>query len=173
VLTTGFTAYNNGKSAVRLNRHWAPPLPYGVHGFLDDNMRFMEEYEQVNDNSGPVVLHYPNASFSQWLKKYKMLGDFPLKKDGQINNMRCHVASREICKSKDRKKQELFYKTYMMQNEYGEHAYLAEHGLIQRIPTVPQIMHYLDNQAANPEEEPEILPGQQKYVLPNGLQVGG
>ena len=23
----GFTAYNNGKSAVRLNRHWPPALP--------------------------------------------------------------------------------------------------------------------------------------------------
>ena len=64
-----FNAYQNGKSAVRIN---ADVLPFGSHKFRSDDRILLSIVAK-----GIQVLHYPNASFELWWRKYKLLGKFP------------------------------------------------------------------------------------------------
>lgn len=64
-----FTAYSNGKSAVRVE---SGVTPLGSHKF-----RSNEKILLSMDAVGAEILHYPNASFSLWFRKYALLGTFP------------------------------------------------------------------------------------------------
>ena len=64
-----FTAYSNGKSAVRVE---SGVIPLGSHKF-----RSNEKILLSMDAVGAEILHYPNASFSLWFRKYALLGTFP------------------------------------------------------------------------------------------------
>jgi hypothetical protein len=63
-----FSAYTNGKSAVRVEKQNG--RGGGVHQFeVTDGARHFEK--------NVCVLHYPCPSYPDWLKKYARLGDFP------------------------------------------------------------------------------------------------
>jgi hypothetical protein len=63
---TGFMAYANGKSAVRVT---PGVIPWGPHRF--------NEYRGTSLNvTRPMILHYPYPSFEGWFAKYKALGRF-------------------------------------------------------------------------------------------------
>jgi len=160
-----FTAYYCGKSIVRLDKHFPPALPLGVHSFLQDNGELFKEYHQCTD---AVVLHYPNANFCHWVQKYEHLGGVPATRNGQPNPMRFHMASSEVVLHREKKEQELFYRTCVMQNEHSELATLAEYGVVQRIEGVQLLLKWLDEE----HEAPEQLPGRVKWFAPNGIQFG-
>jgi hypothetical protein len=65
-----FIAYGNGKSAVRL----APEVQsWGVHAFTG----YKGEKIHMRDNQqSPVILHYPNVCFENWVQKYIAYGKF-------------------------------------------------------------------------------------------------
>uniref|UniRef100_A0A7S4PWH1 Glycosyltransferase family 92 protein n=2 Tax=Alexandrium monilatum TaxID=311494 RepID=A0A7S4PWH1_9DINO len=164
----GFVAQEDGRSIVRLDRHFDPPLPWGSYGFLAGNGDMLREVHQANRRHDPVVLHYPNAGFSNWKQKYQALGQIPHAVAGQRGVPRMHLASSQVVLQKDRKDQEQFYRTFIMQNESSELAVLAEHGLLVRVPTVRGILEYYDN----PPEEPEQLPGKMEWTdTSSGLKL--
>lgn len=61
-----FRLYQNGKAAVRVAMHNQPD---GVHLFNVKGGRMHVE-------TGASVLHYPVATYRDWLKKHEQLGDF-------------------------------------------------------------------------------------------------
>ena len=75
-----FTAYKNGKTAVRCQRD---VIPKGSHGFeRTDPKRLLVAVDASQLVAGqqdlpPQVLHFPHASFTLWQRKYKILGQFP------------------------------------------------------------------------------------------------
>jgi len=159
-----FSAYTEGKSVVRLDRHGKPPMPLGLHSFTADSGEMLR-YEQAQGAGDPVILHYPNASFAYWKEKYERLGEVPATQSGDRNVPRTHIASSQVARRGQRHQQELFYKTFVMQSEHGELAYLAEHGLVMRVDGVKALLEYYDQ----PREAPEVLPGQ---VVLRDLQTG-
>merc|ERR1711892_585571 len=124
-----------------------------------------KEHLQCTD---AVFLHYPNASYSHWVEKYERLGGIPSTRNGEPNPMRFHLASSEVVLHRERREQELFYKTFVMQNEHSELATLAEYGTLQRIEGVKSMLEWLDEE----HEVPEQLPGRIKWFAPNGIQFG-
>lgn len=62
-----FHAYGNGKSAVKVDRCNSPN---GVHQFWTTGGRTYQE------SGSPCILHYPNPSYRDWLKKWKRHGSF-------------------------------------------------------------------------------------------------
>jgi len=163
-----FFGYNCGKSVVRLDKHFKAPLPYGVNSFLADNGNMLKEYHQACRPGDAVLLHYPNASFSHWKRKYETLGEFAYLKDGQPSCMRTHLASSQVVLNRNQRMQDLFYRTFIMQNEFSELAALAEYGVVQRIESVRNLLEYWDEEHETPEE----LPGQTKWYGENGIQFG-
>lgn len=150
-----FSAYTGGKSIVRLDKHYKPPLPFGLYTFSADNGDMLK-YEHASNESDPVILHYPNASFEYWKQKYERLGALSYSKESQTGQCRTHLASSEVVLNRHRQQQELFYSTFIMQREQNELPYMAEHGLVLRITGVKQLLEYYDQ----PRETPELLPGQ-------------
>lgn len=61
-----FHLYGNGKSAVRVDRH---DRPVSVHAFQVTGGRTHVEWTAC-------ILHYPCATYNEWLKKHAFLGDF-------------------------------------------------------------------------------------------------
>merc|ERR1712048_203210 len=74
---TYFTSYDGGKSIVRLDKFLNAPIPYGTRDFLADNGEPLNECFQANSPSDAVILHYPNACYSHWERKYRSLGPIP------------------------------------------------------------------------------------------------
>jgi len=166
-----FTSYEAGRSIARLDRHFPPPLPWGAYGFLGDSGDMLKECYQANQRNDAVVLHYPNASFSLWRQKYQVLGELPSDRGGgtEASTPRVHLASSQVVLHRDRKDQELFYKAFVMQNEYSELAFLAEHGLVARIEGVRQLLEHSDE----PQEAAEQLPGRMEWLdAQSGLKLG-
>lgn len=62
---TGFMAYGNGKSAVRVT----PGVTAGIHEFQG----YTGEHRAV---AHPAILHYPNPSFENWVAKFAHYGEF-------------------------------------------------------------------------------------------------
>jgi len=165
----GFTAQEGGRSIVRLDRHFDPPLPFGACSFLQENGDMIRELHQASRRNDAVVLHYPNVGFAHWKEKYQRLGDIPSAVASQPGMPRMHLASSQVVVHRDRKDQEHFYRTFIMQNDNSELAYLAEHGLVMRIETVKGILEYYDK----PQEAPEQLPGQTQWTdSGSGLKLG-
>ena len=56
-----------------------------------------------NDIYSPLILHYPHCSYSLWLKKYKLLGQFPDRINGrdEIPKDSFHILSRNISQNLD------------------------------------------------------------------------
>lgn len=141
-----------------------------MHSFLADNGDMLKEIYQANKNDDAVILHYPNANFSHWKSKYEKLGDISRVKDNQQTHSRAHLASSAVVLRNSWRDQELFYKTFIMQNEQNEIAYMAEHGLVTRVKGVKDLLDWYDE----PHDTPEVLPGQMEWVNPeNGLKLGG
>jgi len=162
-----FTQYEHGKCIVRLDSHHKPPLPLGVHGYVSDNGDRLKETYQANNHDDAVVLHYPNANFDYWREKYQKLGTFQNVK-GDLP--RVHLASSKVVLQKTRMQQELFYRTFVMQNEHSELPYLAEHGLVIRITGVKETLEFYDQ----PADAQEALPGQTEWRdAESGLKLGG
>lgn len=165
----GFNSYEGGRCVARLDRHFDPPLPWGAHGFLGSNGDMLREVVHATKRQDAVVLHYPNMGFSYWKEKYQRLGELPAAVTSKPLVPRLHLASSQVVLHKDRKDQEQFFKTFIMQNEHSELAFLAEHGLLIRVDTVRGILEYYDN----PQEAPEQLPGQTQWTdVSSGLKLG-
>ena len=95
-----FTAYHNGKSAVRCREN---VVPFGSHKFCyqNSNNSSSSNCSLLSLDAKDVQLyHYPHASFTQWWKKYRILGTFPNYHLGiyEIPNNCFHLQSRDaIC----------------------------------------------------------------------------
>ena len=94
-----FTAYKNGKTAVRCQR---TVVPKGSHGFerCDPNRLLVsvDAAQFVGDAAVPHILHFPHASFTLWWRKYTVLGRFPGVWCGQqvIPKDSFHIQSRDV-----------------------------------------------------------------------------
>ena len=64
-----FTAYGNGKSAVRLRPGVAPRGPHSFSGYAGRAF--------TPPDGEAMVLHYPYPSYDSWLRKFKHYGRFP------------------------------------------------------------------------------------------------
>eukprot|EP00931_Biecheleriopsis_adriatica_P100872 TRINITY_DN76114_c0_g1_i1.p1 TRINITY_DN76114_c0_g1~~TRINITY_DN76114_c0_g1_i1.p1 ORF type:complete len:891 (-),score=194.75 TRINITY_DN76114_c0_g1_i1:176-2815(-) len=163
-----FGSYTSGKMVVRLERSLRPPLPASKHYYLADGGGMLKEVFQANKADDAVILHYPNVSMSSWRAKHEGQSDVQAAEEG-LRASRLPVASSVVLTTGTRRDQDLFYRTFVMQNEQNELAYLAEHGLVTRLETVRNILYYYDN----PQEQPEQLPGQTTWVDPkSGLKLG-
>ncbi|MCX6212992.1 glycosyltransferase family 2 protein [Spirosoma sp.] len=97
-----FRFYRNGKSAGYLHQQL---LPHGVHEFLPDKLT-KTEYKGH-------ILHYPCCGFSQFWKKYKMLGDFSNYWFDQYpisHSFPTHTTARDVVKTNDQELALRFYK---------------------------------------------------------------
>eukprot|EP00747_Dinoflagellata_sp_TGD_P011593 gnl/TRDRNA2_/TRDRNA2_120895_c1_seq1.p1 gnl/TRDRNA2_/TRDRNA2_120895_c1~~gnl/TRDRNA2_/TRDRNA2_120895_c1_seq1.p1 ORF type:complete len:917 (-),score=213.11 gnl/TRDRNA2_/TRDRNA2_120895_c1_seq1:158-2908(-) len=165
----GFGSYKCGRSIVRLDPHVKPPIPYNAYIFVTDSGEMLKEYYQGNDGiQDAVILHYPNVGFEYWRQKHQRGSEIPVSKGA--NGQRMELASSQVVRTKPHRLQEQFYKTFIMQNEHSELAYLAEYGLVQRIEGVQELIDLLDN----PPVEEEVLPGRVKRYDPKtGMQFAG
>lgn len=163
----GFSSYEDGKMVVRLNRHSPPPIPNSKHSYLSDNGSLLQEIYQASKSDDAVVLHYANAGMANWRKKHEARS-LPSSSSATWPSSRMPLASGSVLAA-SRRDQDLFYRTFIMQNEHNEMAYLAEYGLVTRVEIVRNILYYYDN----PEAPPEQLPGQTTWVDPkSGLKLG-
>jgi hypothetical protein len=162
-----FIAYDDGRSIVRLEKHLKPPLPYGPRSFLTDNGQLIKNWYQASSPGDAVVLHYPNASFSHWREKYQALGELTPASRGTPP---VHVASSEVVLSGDTGLQARFFRTVMMHDDHNELAFLAEHGLVQRVTGVRNLLNSWDA-PINQSHEDELLPGRQRWLHPSGLEL--
>lgn len=164
-----FTSYNEGRAIVRMDACLQPPLPFGLHNFLTDSGDMLKQIYQANKADDPIALHYPNTSFSRWRKKYEMLGEVRCTQDS-MDHMRFHAAVSEVVLHRERRQQEIFYKTFVLQNEYGELPFLAEYGLVLRLDGVRELLEYFDTHHG----EQEQLPGHLEWRdLESGLKFAG
>eukprot|EP00933_Yihiella_yeosuensis_P042252 TRINITY_DN3679_c1_g1_i1.p1 TRINITY_DN3679_c1_g1~~TRINITY_DN3679_c1_g1_i1.p1 ORF type:complete len:891 (+),score=177.93 TRINITY_DN3679_c1_g1_i1:58-2730(+) len=173
-----FTSYDCGRMVIRLERHLRPPLPCSLYSYLADNGDQLKECNQASKADDAVILHYANASFDAWKSNFGEPGDLkPTAREAwsdetipeQTLRSRFELASGQIIKKGTRRDQDIFYRTFVMQNELNELAYLAEYGLVTRVECVRNILYYYDN----PQEAPEQLPGQMTWVDPKtGLRLG-
>mmetsp|Transcript_33031 Transcript_33031/g.99575 ORF Transcript_33031/g.99575 Transcript_33031/m.99575 type:complete len:778 (+) Transcript_33031:718-3051(+) len=147
-----FNAYENGKSACRLRPPPARPPLAGVHGFLPTDGAAAVGADSADEPLAPVILHFANCGFDYWKRKYEVLGDFPTPdadadpedRPGMVNNMRSHVASRElVVKLAESGAPEertaagdlltSFYNTWVAMDQHGEKPYLAAYGLLVKL----------------------------------------
>merc|ERR1712137_736222 len=149
----GFHAYTNGRVIVRLDKYSKPPLPYGVDSYIADNGDLLNKFFHAVQEDAAVVLHYANTGFSYWKEKYTRLGPLSLIHDSEP---RAHVVSSRVVLTSEQRLQEQFFRTFFLQNNHNEVAFLAEHGLVQRVHGVAGLLRIWDGE----EEEPEVLPGQ-------------
>ncbi|CAJ1348075.1 unnamed protein product, partial [Effrenium voratum] len=159
----GFTSYEAGKMVVRLNRHMPPPVPASKHYYLADSGAMLQEIYQAKKADDAVILHYPNAGISNWRCKLEKGST------GTSSASRMRLASISVLHHGSKRDQDLFYRTFILQNEHNELPYLAEYGLVTRVNIVRNILCYYDN----PQAPPEQLPGQTTWVDPkSGLKLG-
>jgi len=163
-----FNSYTGGRCILRLDHRLPPPIPYGVHSFLTDSGDMLKEIHQASGPDDAVILHYPNANYDLWKAKYARIPEVPATMDGLPNPLRTHLASSHVVLHKTERVQDLFYKTFVGQNQYSELAFLAEHGLVIRMSKVKEKLSSWDKE---PEVE-EQLPGRQKMYAQNGMQFG-
>lgn len=160
-----FTSYSCGKMVVRLERHLRAPVPCSSYSYIADNGDLLE-CQQASSGDDAVILHYPNAGSSYWRQKHEMQGEIP--KECREGLPRAKLDSSHMVLHRPRRDQDIFFKTFIMQNDHNELAYMAEHGLVVRVVGVRDFLYYYDN-----PEEPEYLPGQSDWVDPNtGLKLG-
>ena len=76
-----YTAYSNGKAAVRLPRDGPPPLPVGVHRCASDANAALRTLKCAGPGA-PVVLHYANCGLGAWKRKYRILAQGHGTEDG-------------------------------------------------------------------------------------------
>ena len=151
-----FTAYKNGKTAVRCHRDI---IPKGSHGFeRTDPTRLLVSVDSSQLHiSGrkympPQVLHFPHSSFTLWRRKYMVLGDFPDVWCGSevIPKESFHIKSRDtvccICSSAEEdvsrsldKARELFVSAMVFQDKEVK-ARLLERGILVRYTDVAKIL---------------------------------
>lgn len=113
-----FLAYENGKAAVRIEKN-EKPQACGVHDFDFKNKRV-----KSCTISEPCILHFPNASYEQWLKKYASLGNFSdwwYDDRSEPIELEFHVRSRDVVQKCLRKNEfteaYLFYKSTVLNNQ--------------------------------------------------------
>lgn len=152
---------------VRLDRHFKPPLPHGLHGYLDDSGRMLKECYQGNEQADAVILSYPNASRAYWRERGLRSASSRLR-PRVPQPWAADLVSGQVLREGDDKEQDLFYRTFVMQNEHGELPVLAEHGLLRRIDGIKEILERSDN----PKEPEEELPGRQKLCNDTGVFFG-
>ena len=149
-----FTAYASGKSAIRLAlpRTQRLAVPFDVHKFLvpagDGLWRAPTTLtcaEALELADAPVVLHYANAGFAHWRRKYEILGRFGDKWWGRVPcRIPAHLHARDICGSQDDEGAREFYRTWIMREGGGERELLRAHGLLVRIDFVADVLARLD-----------------------------
>ena len=162
---TYFDAHAQGKQAVRLRRRLDPPRSAGPHGFDAPGRT-----HTCGGTHDPVVLHYANCGLNYWIKKYEVLGDIPNFEDRQsLEGHLKHRAGQAVTGEKDgswsthlaardlvvrgkggRAALELFYRTIIAGNEYGEAQHLAQCGLIVRIPAIADLLLELRSHREQP-----------------------
>ncbi|KAH8064826.1 glycosyl transferase [Aureococcus anophagefferens] len=131
-----FNAYENGKSACRLRPRPARVPLGGVHGFLGTDGAGAVGMDTADMALAPVILHYANCGFDYWKRKYEVLGDFPdPEQTGDDEEERPGMADEDPGDGGDaRRLIELFYRTWIAQDQHGEKPYLAAYGLLERVP---------------------------------------
>lgn len=163
-----FASYQSGKMVVRLDKHTRPPIMVSRHYYLADNGDLIKEIYQANKADDAVILHYPNVGISSWQNRYNSPGEGLALEE--LRGSRVPIASSYIVRHGSRRDQDIFYRSFIMQNECNELAYLAEHGLVMRVEFVRNILYHYDN----PQSAPEQLPGQMQWVDPkSGMRLGG
>mmetsp|Transcript_38783 Transcript_38783/g.62140 ORF Transcript_38783/g.62140 Transcript_38783/m.62140 type:complete len:205 (+) Transcript_38783:197-811(+) len=161
-----FVGYDNGKSAARVQDG---VVPMGVHVFgMGDGPKsgFSENETRVDDGrnvkrrgGSAVVLHYINAGFDHWFRKYQILGDFSNHYFGQTPiELPYHLKSREAVRESKSgvMARRFFTKNLCFTNE--ELSLLNHVGLIVRVLHVSNTLDRLSMFAELPglkvEEEP-------------------
>jgi hypothetical protein len=145
-----FTAYSNGKSAVRCDMKQTISLN-GAHSFCFEskNEEILSvdaaDIDIINGNNSkdnyksPIILHYPHSSYKLWLDKYKRLGNFPSIINGkdEIPSNSFHIKSRNIvagnAKSDDFEQEKIFFSNSVIFLNECEVDKLLSHGLLVRV----------------------------------------
>ena len=99
--------------------------------------------EALADSSdAPVVLHYSNCGFSNWVRKYEILGDFHDAWWGRVPiRIPSHLASRDaVSRGGSAREREAYYRRAIMGNELGEARLLAAAGLLVRIDLPSEVV---------------------------------
>jgi len=138
-----FLGYGDGKAAARLQQSRPAPCPAFVTRFVGINRQWGTRSlvrRRADGDMDPVVLHYCNCGFSSWRLKYELLGDFPDAVSGTFNQMRAHLAARDVVKAGDTGNMELFYRLFVMGNEFGELPSMICRGLAVRIYGAQQVV---------------------------------
>jgi len=150
-LRCNFNCYQNGKSAVRVN---ADVLPLGSHTFhvpLSDRRLISVDapYPDI------CLLHYPNASFELWWRKYTVLGNFPNVWIGteKIPEGCFHLKSRNVQNKGDIEEARELYRQHVLFDEKEEIDLLVSAGLMKRIAEVSAFVKSLWVDEKEKEEE--------------------
>jgi hypothetical protein len=125
--TAYFTAYENGKSAVRI----APGATTdGVHSF-----KAPREHPLSRVVADPMILHYPNCGFQYFWRKYQHRGAFSDTYFGQQPRIRVHLQARDAAARGEDSARAFFVEQFCLSR--SEIAALTEAELATRV-TGPQ-----------------------------------
>lgn len=105
-----FLFYQNGKSCV--STYGNKIEFYDVHSIMGDGLR------KIGKHSDPIILHFPCARLSDFIKKYQRLGDFPddwlgFPRAGLFLD-RFHLQARDFMRDAAPADWELFYRTHCL-----------------------------------------------------------
>ena len=120
-----YIAYSNGKSALNLTSN---AIITGVHGFVGGS---------IFDSPYGKILHYPSCNFSEYILKYKMLGNFGDKWWGRVEiPIKFHTESRDIinsCKNSEKECEDKIRKFYNEKNVLNENIKESDYKIINYI----------------------------------------
>lgn len=155
-----FSAYSNGKAAVRLlTADGSPIMPIpGVHRSRD-----IRGCSHICHGLGaPVILHYVNCGFDYWIRKFQMLASSPISAHGkeevvhqptevaaharrsdESDHMYVHRLSHEVVQGGDLEDARRFYRRSICLE--GMLPRLASHGLLVRILFPSALLRCLGN----------------------------
>ncbi len=126
-----FLAYNNGKSAARVEPNL---LPWGNHYFRlrQGEVAYQKKHRVLAaaPATSPVILHYAECGFGHFWQKYKTWGDFPdtfLGGQRIIDSVPFRIAAREVAQTGDERRARSFYENNaVLQDEQIIDALLQE-----------------------------------------------
>lgn len=128
-----FNSRHIGSVAVRTQvgpKGEAPPIPTG-DTFLRATGEHLHELPMKGPGA-PVIVHFANCRFDAWLKKHEAHLRDELCDQGLG---RTDMAAKQL-DLKDRHGLDRFYRTFIQGDMFDEVAYMAQFGLVLRIPSV-------------------------------------
>ena len=150
-----FNSHRIGRSAVRLRQDSEPPLPVDVHRCKSDGNTDLEKI-RVEGKLVPVVLHYPNCDYALWRSRCGRLGADDPTLSAPARRLCRKLVRRSGAAAGDAEAEEAlerFYRTFIMNREFGELSVYASHGMICRTRAVRAMLGLqLEAPIAAPEE---------------------